>query len=55
MSAQRYLYYSAWCITDSAVMASGLGYNGKDAKTGAHRFDRIVSINILEVELGLSP
>lgn len=55
MSNQRYLYYTPWCITDGAVIASGLGYNGKDEKTGKDKFDRIISIYILEVEFGLSP
>ncbi len=55
MTGQRFLYYVGWCITDSSMIASGLGYNGKDPKTGEHRFDRIVSVHIMEVELGLSP
>jgi hypothetical protein len=34
---------------------SGLGYNGRNEKTGEEKFDRIISINIAEVELGNSP
>lgn len=55
MSNQRFLYYSGWCITDGSVIASGLGYAGKDEKTGEDKFDQIYSINILPVETGLSP
>lgn len=55
MSNQRFLYYSGWCITDGAVMASGLGYAGKDPKTGEEKFDRIYSIDIAGVELEQSP
>ena len=55
MTNQRIFYYSGWCITDGGIIACGLGYNGKDEKTSEHRFDRIVSIMILGVELGTSP
>lgn len=55
MTIQRFKYYTAWCITDGAMITSGLGYAGKDPKTGKDRFDRIVSIDILGVELGNSP
>lgn len=55
MTNQRFLYYTGWCVTDGSIIASGLGYNGKDAKTGKHKFDKIVSIRILEIELGTSP
>ena len=54
MSNQRFLYYVPWCITDGATIASGLGYNGKDQKTGRDLWDRVVNVYILEVELGLS-
>jgi len=36
-------------------MISGLGYNGRNKKTGEEQFDRIISINIAEVEFGSSP
>ena len=55
MTSQRFLYYTSWCIIDGAIIASGLGYNGKDPETGEHRFDRILNVNILGVELGNSP
>lgn len=55
MTIQRFQYYTAWCITDGSIIMSGLGYNGKDSKTGKEKFDRIVSIDILAVELGISP
>jgi lysophospholipid acyltransferase len=55
MTNQRFQYYSAWLFTDGTVIASGLGYNGKDPKTGSHRFDRIISINVLALEFASSP
>lgn len=55
MSNQRYQYYTAWCITDGSVIGAGLGYNGQDKITGTHSFDRITSINIIELETGNSP
>lgn len=54
MSNQRFLYYQAWCVTDGSIIASGIGYDGLD-KQGNHKFDKITSVRILEVELGLSP
>lgn len=55
MTSQRFLYYAGWCITDGAIIASGLGYEGKDPKSGKESFDRIYSIKISNVELELSP
>ena len=55
MTSQRFLYYTGWSITDGAVSASGLGYSGKDKKTGEDTFTQIISINIFDVELSLSP
>lgn len=54
MTSQRFMYYIAWCITDGAMMACGLGYKGLD-KEGRPDFTRIMSIYILEIELGTSP
>lgn len=54
MTAQRFLYYVVFAITDSSCIAAGLGYHGKDDK-GNHKWDKIVGVYILEVELGTSP
>ena len=54
MTCQRFLYYIPWCITDGAVIASGLGYNGKDKNTGENLFDRILNVHMLEIELGIN-
>lgn len=37
------------------MISSGLGYAGKDEKTGKEKFDKIYSIRVLDVEFGLSP
>ena len=37
------------------MIACGLSYDGKDVKTGEQKFDKVISIRILEVELGNSP
>jgi len=37
------------------MIGSGLGYSGRDEKTGEEKFEKIYSIRILEVECGLSP
>ena len=54
ITSMRLFYYSGWCITDGAIIASGLGYAGKD-KEGKDQFNAIYSIRIRDVELGLSP
>ncbi len=54
MTAQRFLYYVVFCITDCTCIAAGLGYNGKD-KDGNDKWDTICGIYILEIELGTSP
>ena len=38
MTGQRFVYYATWCITDGQIIASGLGYAGKDVKTGEEKF-----------------
>jgi hypothetical protein len=55
MTGQRFVYYSTWCLTDGQIIGSGLGYAGKDEKTGEEKFDKIYSIRVLDVEFGLSP
>lgn len=50
----RMFYYAAWCVTDGAIIMSGLGYAGKN-KEGKESFDHIYSIRIRDVELGVSP
>lgn len=55
MTNQRFMYYVPWCITDGSIIASGLGYDGADEKTGAHKWYRIYSIRIAGVELEVSP
>ena len=55
MTGQRFVFYCTWCLTDGQIIASGLGYAGKNEKTGEEMFDKIYSIRIMDVELGLSP
>lgn len=49
MTAQRFMYYSPWCFSDAAMIACGLSYNGTE--TGKHRWDYIVNIYILDLEI----
>lgn len=53
MTGQRFMYYTPWALTDAAVIASGLGYNGK--KEGSFLWDRIVSIYVIELETSATP
>lgn len=49
MTFQRFMYYTPWCISDAAVIACGLGYNGTN--NGTHSWDRIMNIGVLGIEL----
>lgn len=53
MTGTRMLYYNAWKLGEAACIASGLAYNGKD-KNGNHDWTGVMSVNIYEVDLGLS-
>jgi len=54
MAGARYKYYSAWYLSDGAIIMSGLGFNGKNDK-GENQWDRIVSVYGYEIEYGTNP
>lgn len=54
MSFKRFFYYGPFSITTGAIIASGLGYKGKD-KEGHDKWDRIIQVYIWEIETGKSP
>eukprot|EP00357_Protocruzia_adherens_P012722 CAMPEP_0114990034 /NCGR_PEP_ID=MMETSP0216-20121206/10546_1 /TAXON_ID=223996 /ORGANISM="Protocruzia adherens, Strain Boccale" /LENGTH=476 /DNA_ID=CAMNT_0002353113 /DNA_START=20 /DNA_END=1450 /DNA_ORIENTATION=+ len=54
MIAWRYKYYVPWLMTQGAVQASGLGYNGYDKEKG-HTFDKVVGCDPMGVELEINP
>lgn len=49
MIGNRCLYYIAWSYTDTALILSGITYNGDD------KFNRIASCNPLKIEFGDNP
>jgi hypothetical protein len=49
----RFKYYHAWLLADAICNASGLGFNGYDAK-GRARWDLISNVDILKFEVSLS-
>lgn len=49
MTVKRFFYYSPFMISNGAVVACGLSYNGKD-KEGNDKWDKIVSVYIIGVE-----
>jgi len=58
MTFKRYFYYGPFMATTGAIVASGLGYNGKkkdDKDKETHLWDKIVGIYIYEVETITSP
>lgn len=55
MTGQRYFYYAPWCLTTGAIQASGFGYNGRDPKTYSHRWDKVIGVYWVELELGTGP
>ena len=48
------MYYTPWALTDAAVIACGLGFNGK-GKEGSFLWDRIISIYVWELETSATP
>lgn len=46
----RFKYYHAWLLADAICNASGLGFNGYDAK-GRARWDLISNVDILRFEV----
>ena len=50
----RAKYYCIWNIADGAMVLSGFGYNGRDAKTNQVKWDRMVNAHIFRVEAGES-
>jgi len=48
------MYYTAWSLTDAAVIAHGLGFNGTD-KGGSYLWDRVISIYVVELETAATP
>lgn len=55
MSIKRFFYYGPFSITTGAIIASGLGYNGKNKENDEHQWDKIVQIYVWEIETGKSP
>jgi len=49
MTVKRFFYYSPFMISNGAVIACGLSYNGKD-KEGKDKWDKIVAVFIMGVE-----
>ncbi|KAM7204026.1 MBOAT, membrane-bound O-acyltransferase family domain containing protein [Naviculisporaceae sp. PSN 640] len=47
----RFKYYGVWTLTEGACILSGLGFNGVDPATGKVKWDRLVNINPMGVEL----
>lgn len=44
------MYILAFTFETGVIVASGLGYNGKDEATGADRWDKIIGVYIWDVE-----
>ncbi|KAI9105377.1 MBOAT, membrane-bound O-acyltransferase family-domain-containing protein [Phlyctochytrium arcticum] len=51
----RTKYYIAWKLSEGACDLTGIGYNGRDPKTGEERWDRIQNIPIRKFELAENP
>lgn len=49
----RFKYYHAWLLADAICNASGLGFNGYDAK-GRARWDLISNVDVLKFEVSTS-
>lgn len=50
----RFFYYGPFNFTTGAIQASGLGYNGKDEKTGKAKWDKIIGVYVWKLETSAS-
>jgi len=55
MQLKKFFYYTPFCFTTGAIIASGLGYNGKNKDTNQDKWDKIISVYIWELETSTSP
>ena len=58
MQAKKCIFYVAWTMNDSSIIASGLGYNGPASKALSEitpKWDRVVSIYEWEMDMEPSP
>jgi lysophospholipid acyltransferase len=47
---KRYFYYTAFLFQTGTVIACGLGYNGKDPKSGADLWDKFMGVYLFDAE-----
>lgn len=52
MTVRRFFYYNPFCMTTGAIIASGLGYDGK--QNGEDKWNKIVGVYVWEVETSSS-
>jgi lysophospholipid acyltransferase len=50
----RFKYYFGWKIAEGAACMAGLGYNGVDKITGAHKWDRVENVSVIGYETSQS-
>jgi lysophospholipid acyltransferase len=50
----RFKYYFGWKIAEGAACMSGLGYNGVDKTTGAHKWNRVENVCVIKYETSQS-
>jgi len=55
MTIKRFFYYNPFSMTTGAIIASGLGYNGKAKEGGYDSWDKVIGVYIWELETALSP
>jgi hypothetical protein len=49
MTGKRFFYYTPFMMSNGAIIACGLSYNGKD-KEGNDKWDKVVAVYIMGVE-----
>ena len=49
MTGKRFFYYTPFMISNGAMIACGLSYNGKD-ETSTDKWDKIVGVYLMGVE-----
>lgn len=54
LAGVRFKYYFGWKIAEGAACMGGIGYNGTDKTTGAHKWDRVENISVISYETSQS-
>ena len=54
MQFRKFMFYTPWCLLDSALISSGIAYDSQNGKKSP-TWDRICSVYVWALEMNPSP